>query len=429
MRVYADVSSIHGADALLVDALGTPITVSLGAAAVPGLGALGAVLAIAIAAAIGGRNATQRDGRDGRDDGGRRRHASGSGATGAATLAVLGVLLPALALAAGLLSMVASPRTARALLADGIWRSWAPVERRAIDPAGDAPATIDFRALWVAVDATTAELWVRADVAFGPGICLDDWGRVVPDAALACAQEPPPDPGPFAGAVAFTFDDGPSLTTTPQILATLRAHGVPATFFVQGNRLTTQAAQMLLREIHEDPLFRVANHTVNHPNATLLDAATIEWELEETSRRIREAIGDPCYFPEFFRFPYSASSCEATAVARSLGHAVTGVHFSPQDWCYALGGGTCDPVVVPWIPPEFQSDVAGYTIDQFQQAGGGILLLHDIHQVTADALPDIVTGLVAAGAHFVDLADVLVFPALLSEVQEPEAPACCWAGN
>lgn len=348
----------------------------------------------------------------------------------ALALDVLGhrVVRPAIVRASsGLLVLGAAflyPYVAQSLLGDGTHRIWSESSLVAPDPAGDGTLALDLRGVYGRADAQSARLWIRADVDFGPALCTD-WGRSDPGVGFVCSQEPPLDQGGFAGAVALTFDDGANPVTTPSVLATLRAHSIPATFFVVGKRLLLPAEQALALEIHQDPLFRLANHTVDHDFLPGQSVATVEYQVEETSRRIRDAIGDPCYSPEYFRFPYGASDCTSMEEVRRQGHSTTGVHIDPGDWCYASGNGYCDPAVVPSIPTEYSSDLTGYAIYKFLEKGGGVMLMHDVHMTTAAALPGIISGLRDAGATFVDLSDLAYFPQLNSEIAVPEAPACC----
>lgn len=313
---------------------------------------------------------------------------------------------------------------ARALLGDGLHRAWPAGERVAADPAGDAPPGADLLGLSSAFDPATGELWLRVDVSFGPAVCLD-WGLVSAGSGYSCSQWPALDPGPFTGPVALTFDDGPNPATTPQILATLRAWNAPATFFMVGSKLTTPAEQALALEIHQDPLFRVATHSVGHANFTDLSPSEVEYEVDEGLARVRAAIGDPCWFPAYFRFPFGASDCTSMEIVRRRGLAVAGVNLHSLDWCYAAGGGSCPASIAPNLEPEVVDDLPGKILIEYEQHGGGILILHDIHPTTVDALPSILADLQAAGATFVDLSDPAVFPNLNAEIGAPEAPACC----
>src|SRR3954452_4574615 len=67
-------------------------------------------------------------------------------------------------------------------------------------------------------------------------------GLVLPAVPAQAAPEPC-----AAGYVRLTFDDGPHRTATPDILDTLAAHGVTATFFVVG-RMTVANPALVQRE-------------------------------------------------------------------------------------------------------------------------------------------------------------------------------------
>ena len=76
-----------------------------------------------------------------------------------------------------------------------------------------------------------------------------------------CSGMDPADPAPMGGRIGLTFDDGPHTTVTPQILATLRAHNAPATFFMLGVQIADPANWSLVEEIRDDPLFTIGNHS------------------------------------------------------------------------------------------------------------------------------------------------------------------------
>lgn len=384
---------VAGAGDAMSSGSATGLEVSLVALAVPTMGTLGLGVAMLVVVGLGSSLAGRRT-----------------------------ALVMSLAVVGG--GALAVGHDARALLGDGLHRVWPADALVAADPAGDGPPGADLLGLSSALDPATGELWLRVDVAFGPAVCLD-WGLVSAGAGYSCSQWPALDPGPFAGPVALTFDDGPNPATTPQILATLRAWSAPATFFMVGSNLTTPEEQALALEIHQDPLFRVATHSVGHPNFTDLSPSEVEYEVDEGLARLRDAIGDPCWFPSYFRFPFGASDCTSMEIVRRRGLAVAGVNMDSVDWCYAAGGGRCLPSIVPDIEPEAVDDLPGKVLIEYLQHGGGILLLHDVHPTTVAALPSILADLQAAGATFVDLGDPVVFPNLDAAIGAPEAPACC----
>lgn len=358
-------------------------------------------------------------------------------ALGIVGLSVLVILLVAGALAAPpgaararrLLLLVAAasvvaPPMVRAALGDGSLRAWSPSEEVASDPRGDTAEGADILRLFAARDPAQGILFIRLDVLLGPPVCLD-WSLVDPGSGYPCNQEPPPDQGPFGNAVAMTFDDGPSLATTPAVLAILRDENIPATFFMLGRKLETAAEQALALEIHQDPLFRIANHTYDHTDLTTVTPAEIESQLDTTSGLLRAAVGDDCFFPDYFRFPHGNSDCITMEIVRERGLAVTGVNIDPVDWCYGDGGGYCSPTRAPWVPDAYRNDMPGYAVQRFLASGGGIMLMHDIQPNTVAELPAVISALRAAGATFVRLDDATLFPILNGNVDPPEPPACC----
>ncbi len=396
-RAFVVLTSPVGEDALLAGEAGAPLLVSIRTPMVSALGVLGVILALILACAVVRAEINPR--------------------------ALAGVLL--------LVSLGTSwliPARGWSLLGEGTFRSWGLDEWIGADPEADAPAGVDLLAFYAAVDDATGELWLRTDILFGAPVCLA-WGTVDPGEGFVCTMQPPLDQGPFGGAVALTFDDGPDPTVTPLILATLRAQGIPATFFVLGDRLVSAEGRALALEIHEDPLFRLANHTASHRRLTELSPEEVQLEVSTASDRIREAIGDSCHFPRYFRFPYGDADCASMGVVRSEGLAVASVHVDPGDWCYGANGGYCPASEIPWLPDELRDDLVANALDRFLASNGGIMLMHDVHAHTAAQLPAILAELQAAGATFVDLADPVLFPIMNEPIVLPEAPACCGGGR
>jgi peptidoglycan/xylan/chitin deacetylase (PgdA/CDA1 family) len=98
-------------------------------------------------------------------------------------------------------------------------------------------------------------------------------------------------------AIALTFDDGPSESTTP-ILDALRSVDARATFFVIGHAIPGR--EEILRRMVADG-HELANHTVSHPRLDLLATrGDIERELLLGSRAIEQVVGAP---PVQFRPP------------------------------------------------------------------------------------------------------------------------------
>ena len=86
--------------------------------------------------------------------------------------------------------------------------------------------------------------------------------------------------------VALTFDDGPVARVADSLIATLRAHGVHATFFVMGQDLKAapDVGAALVAAGHE-----LGNHTWTHRRMVLVSKGTIRQEIEPTDSLIRAA--------------------------------------------------------------------------------------------------------------------------------------------
>ena len=223
-----------------------------------------------------------------------------------------------------------------------------------------------------------------------------------------------PDRSGFGKRVALTFDDGPHPTTTPEILDTLARHGIRATFFINGSRVTSDATRAIVQRIVREGHI-LANHTQEHRQMTTLGAGAASRQIELTHAIIGEVTQ-----PRYFRFPFGASNCSTAELVRSFGLTVTGWHVDSADWCYASaqgGVGFCDPRTFAHVPDAMRSDMVGFTMQQTRSRAGGILLFHDIHANTASHLEPIIEQLVGEGFEFTNIDDLSTFP-LLNEADD-----------
>lgn len=103
-----------------------------------------------------------------------------------------------------------------------------------------------------------------------------------------------------AGYVALSFDDGPNLTTTPQMLDVLESNTVPASFFVNGMRIDDKTAPVMKRAVALG--CEIENHSFSH--GRMADEQTEEQWIEEirsTDELVAKYVGRT---PQFFRPPY-----------------------------------------------------------------------------------------------------------------------------
>jgi peptidoglycan/xylan/chitin deacetylase (PgdA/CDA1 family) len=228
------------------------------------------------------------------------------------------------------------------------------------------------------------------------------------DDGTDCSGVRVPDRSGFAKRVALTFDDGPNPATTPKVIEVLKRHRAPATFFTNGSRYGVAGAKQIAAQIAADPDFLLANHSHSHINLAQQSSTKIASEIDRTDSLIREA-GEA---PRYFRFPFGSSTCGAKAQARDRGYIVAGWHVDSADWCYAAGGGFCKKTTFKFVPDNMRGDMAAYVMQQVRANNGGIVLFHDVHQSTADALDGILTAMKAEGYTFVRLDDTAAFPKL-----------------
>lgn len=249
----------------------------------------------------------------------------------------------------------------------------------------------------------------------------DAWEELQADDGSAdsasCSGVIVPDRRGFDRRIALTFDDGPNLTNTAKVLEILRAHGVKATFFVNGRNVTSEAHKDLLREMVEDGHI-IGNHTSSHPNSVNISLSSLRTEIENTGVILQEVGMTPDRL--FFRFPFGSSNCGTADLVRSYGYHITGWHIDTADWCFAAGGGYCKVSTFRYVPDGYRGDYVGFTLSQARSNGGGVLLMHDIHSFTVGQLDALITALEDDGFTFVTLDDTSAFPLLNGVTPEPQ---------
>ncbi len=183
--------------------------------------------------------------------------------------------------------------------------------------------------------------------------------------------------------VALTFDDGPHGSLTPKVLDILARYNVKCTFFLQGinvKRYPNVVARMA-REGHEP-----ASHTWNHICMTRSSRATCESQLRKTDDAIREITG---VSPKLVRPPYGAVNASLyTWMNQSFGYKTVLWDVDTNDW-RKPGVSTVVSRAVNGARP------------------GSIILVHDIHSSTVQAIDGIVRGLIARGFQLVTVSDLI----------------------
>jgi cellulose synthase/poly-beta-1,6-N-acetylglucosamine synthase-like glycosyltransferase/peptidoglycan/xylan/chitin deacetylase (PgdA/CDA1 family) len=102
--------------------------------------------------------------------------------------------------------------------------------------------------------------------------------------------------------IALTFDDGPDPEWTPKVLAVLREHHVPGTFFVVGQMAARYPG--LIRDIVGSGS-EIGVHTFSHVDLSYQSRARIDRELAQTQLALAGAAG---ITTSLFRAPYSSET-------------------------------------------------------------------------------------------------------------------------
>lgn len=183
--------------------------------------------------------------------------------------------------------------------------------------------------------------------------------------------------------VALTFDDGPHPSLTPRLLDILARHNVKATFFVLGQnvRRYPDIVRRAASAGHE-----IASHSDTHPQLSKCSRDKVIRELDATASAIQSATGS---LPRVLRPPYGSLTKDQ------------------QQWIYNKYGyraimWNVDPL--DWKKPG-ASVVASRLINGTKP--GGILLAHDIHTGTIDAMEQTISGIKAKGYRFVTVSQLI----------------------
>jgi peptidoglycan/xylan/chitin deacetylase (PgdA/CDA1 family) len=203
--------------------------------------------------------------------------------------------------------------------------------------------------------------------------------------------------GPF---VALTFDDGPNAALTPKLLDLLAARHLKATLFVVGQNAADhpEILKRAVREGHE-----IANHSWSHPNLGKMSDEGVRRELQKTDDAIVAATGQR---PTLMRPPYgSITANQKRWIHDEFGYRIILWDVDPLDW--KRPGPS---VVTARILKETKA--------------GSIILAHDIHAPTIEAMPATFDQLIKKGFKSVTVTELLAMarPPPPKPAPSPSAP-------
>jgi peptidoglycan/xylan/chitin deacetylase (PgdA/CDA1 family)/uncharacterized caspase-like protein/regulator of sirC expression with transglutaminase-like and TPR domain len=185
----------------------------------------------------------------------------------------------------------------------------------------------------------------------------------------------------------LTFDDGPHPRYTDRVLEILRQHQIKSVFFELGtnlarvnqDRIQPTRAAAAARHLVEAG-YTVGSHGFSHQVLPKMSDREISDEIDQTNRLLKTVVNVQT---PLFRPPYGERDTKVLAAIEA--HKMRSIlwNIDSRDWA--------DPVA---------KSVANRVVAGARKADHGIILLHDIHERTIDALPLIIDTLSADGYRF-----------------------------
>ena len=179
-------------------------------------------------------------------------------------------------------------------------------------------------------------------------------------------------------AVALTFDDGPSPKTTPVALDLLKKYNAKGTFFMVGHAV--EGNEDIIKQIVEQG-HQIGNHSWDHPVLTKISLEKAKSQINDTTAALKKASGLDVHI---MRPPYGA---------------INGAIQAAVDQSFILW----DVDTLDWK----NRNTASIMKEVRKAQPGSIILMHDVHQTTIDALPLILQYLTEQGFEMVTIEELM----------------------
>lgn len=183
--------------------------------------------------------------------------------------------------------------------------------------------------------------------------------------------------------IALTFDDGPHQILTPRLLDILKDKAAKATFFVMGVKAVLHPT--ILTRMHVEG-HEVANHVWDHPVLTKISYEKVHDQLARTNDAIKIATNS---VPKVMRPPYGNTNAKLNKyISKEEKLPVIMWSLDTRDWMRPS-------------PDEIVSRVVK------KAKSGDIILCHDIHPGTIEAIPRIIDEMHKQGYIFVTVSELI----------------------
>ena len=179
--------------------------------------------------------------------------------------------------------------------------------------------------------------------------------------------------------IALTFDDGPYEYTT-DLLNALEANGARATFFMLGEMVEQYGADTIPQMVRLG--CQLGNHSYDHSDMTTLSTSEALKQFQETDEQIAKYSGGSA--ASVIRFPYGSYN---DTLKSKIDKPSIYWDYDTVDW-----QGTAASVMAEKIVSEAE--------------GGNIILMHDIHENSVDAVKLMLPRLKEAGFELVTVSEL-----------------------
>lgn len=181
--------------------------------------------------------------------------------------------------------------------------------------------------------------------------------------------------------IALTFDDGPS-AHTERLLDIFKTYGGKGTFFVMGSILDSR--QEALRRIANDG-HEIGNHSWSHSSFVESSTGAVRNEIMNTRNKIYEITGVDSIL---VRPPHGACNERIQALGKELGVSFINWTVDTLDWKTKNANAV-------------YKEIMDYVAD------GNIVLCHDLHKTTVDAMERAIPDLIEKGYQLVTVLELL----------------------
>ena len=205
----------------------------------------------------------------------------------------------------------------------------------------------------------------------------------VVDAPIVGTDVVPREIDPDKPMLALTFDDGPS-AHTDRLLDIFAKYGGKGTFFVVGNLIDGRknTVKRIVAEGHE-----LGNHSWNHRQLTNLSEEEITDQIMMTRAKIYDTVGVDSLI---VRPPYGACNDAVKAVGAKVGVSFVNWSVDTLDWKSKNATAV-------------HNEIMKYASD------GAIILCHDLHKTTVDAMETVIPELIKRGYQLVTVSELMEY--------------------